>query len=558
MRYCGRYLLVIVFIAAGCSRDSEPVLAKGSGVKVTVREFKTRYEAFLSSGGRRDNIAARRQILGNMVNEKRIFMDLERMGKDKDPDVLHELAQIRDQAMLDAYSRRISTDTMTIADTELYEEFTRRNSKVKARYVYANSREEALHLKRRLQGGETFEAIAKEVFNDPGLANNGGSLGYFAGGEMEPVLENTAFTLPIGVLSGPVRIQAGYAIVRVDDRVANPLPSESDFIKIRADLQRSVSEKKAFYLLKNAAEEIERELNPEFNEQILRSVLEQWQYVGGSPHFENENSGEQSDISNRELVRFRTGSWTVSEFLKKAEGSPERQRNRVKGIQDLKNFILGLATREVLISRAQDAGLESDSLMNVQIDLNSQAYKLKHWRSLVQDTVGQRGWPQSDLGTRYNINPMQYQFPTEVNVAEILVRTKPEAEKLSRQTKTGADFADLARTNSIRLWAARRGGELGFGTKASFGVMGEKFFAAKKGAVLGPEFVDPYWAVFRILDRREGRQKSLEEARPALIDELSHLKKQEVFSRAVQSLESSYPVELDLDEVAKVTVDQPR
>ncbi len=550
-------LLGLLFFA-GCSGEREPVLAEGSGVTVTAGEFATRYEAFLSSGGKRDNIVARKQILGNMVNEKRIFMDLARLGKDNDPRVVHELVQIRDQAMLDAYSRRISTDTMTIADSELYREFTRRNSKVNARYVYAHSREEALVLKRRLENGETFESIAKEVFSDPGLANNGGSLGYFSGGEMEPMLEDTAFSLPIGALSEPVKIQAGYAIIRVDDRVANPLPSESDFIKVRADLERSVSDKKAFYLLKNAAENIEKELSPVFQEETLRLALEQWQYVAGNLSVQSETHEMQSDFSGRELVRFRTGSWTASDFMQKAKASSERQRTRVRSIQDLKDFILGLAMREVLIARAQNAGLSDDSLMNAQINLNSQAYKLKYWRSLVQDTVGQHGWPDAELKTRFNINPMQYQFPTEVNVAEILVRTKPEAERLLRSAKTGTDFAGLARVNSIRLWAARRGGELGFGTKASFGIMGEKFFAAKKGTLLGPEFVDPYWAVFKILDRREGRQKSFDEAKPSLIDELSFLAKQDVFSKAVQSLQSLFPVELHLDALAKVSVDQPR
>jgi len=58
-------------------------------------------------------------------------------------------------------------------------------------------------------------------------------------------------------------------------------------------------------------------------------------------------------------------------------------------------------------------------------------------------------------------------------------------------------FSDLAAKHSMRLSTAKKGGEIGWGTRATFGNLSEKFFAANPGDIVGPEFVDPYWGVFK-------------------------------------------------------------
>lgn len=551
--------VTLLLVAGSCSPDKKEILAEGSGVRVFAEDFKERYQAFLSSGGKRDNIVARKEILNNMMNEQLIYKDMSKLGLDRDDVALREFEEIRNQALLDGYARSISTDTMTISENELREEFRMRNSKVSVRYLYAKSESEAAELKRKIEGGSTFQALAREVFEDPGLANNGGYLGYFSSGEMEPAFEEAAFSQPIGSVSDPIRLKVGYAILKVEDRVANPLTSESDYAGIKADLERSIGYKKAVKLMTVATEEVGKTLQPVFNEPSVASVLSHWNYMTDSTMAAGESiASVPEDISGRELVRFTAGTWTVREFLNRADATMKRQRKRVKDTEDLKDFVLGLATREVLLSRAADADLIDDEDVKSQIEKNRQAFLLKRWRSVVQDTVGQSGWSESELRAHFEQNRTQYQFPPEVNVAEILVRTKPEAERLLQSARSGADFTGLARKNSIRLWAAKRGGELGFGTKAVYGILGEKFFGSKTGTILGPEFVDPYFGIFKILEHREGRMKSFDEAKPDIIKELSFERKQEVFKRSIVNLGTINPVKMNVDALANVVLEQPR
>jgi peptidyl-prolyl cis-trans isomerase C len=143
-----------------------------------------------------------------------------------------------------------------------------------------------------------------------------------------------------------------------------------------------------------------------------------------------------------------------------------------------------------------------------------------------------------------------------VNAAEILVRTKDEAERLLGLVRRGADFAELARRHSIRLWAAKRGGELGFGTRAGYGILADKIFSSQVGQVVGPEHVDPYYGIFKVLGKKQGRPKSLDEAREEIVRELVYNGRQTASRRAVEQLITGVPITIDSEALAQVVLNQ--
>src|SRR5712692_4419027 len=484
----------IITLCSSCSRERSQVAEVG-GHRISDEEFRDRYKSYLANTSSRDNILLRQKILNNMINEKLIFDDIKRQGMDNDEIYQNRLNDISGQALLDAYAKKISLDTVSVSEQELWKEFRAYNSKVSARYLYAKKERDAWNLKRQLEQGRTFEALAKDIFEDPGLANNGGYLGTFGWGEMEPALEEAAFSLPVGALSDPVRLKVGWAIVKVETRVEQPLASEYDYEKAKEKLTRAVQDKKIVHVVKDVVEQIGQDLSPVFNETAAEQVFKNWDYLvpgGVGTISSDQETRVPGNISSLHFVSFRGRSWTVGEFLEKLKKTSEKQRKRVKSVGDVKNVAIGLATREILLDRARQAGLEHDPVVLAQITRVKEEYLLKRWAKSVQDTVGQNGWGQNVIGDYYEKNNAQYAFPPEVNVAEILVRTEGEATSLMNRLKKGANFSELAHKNSIRLWAAKHGGELGFGTKATFGILGEKLFANKIDQLLGPERVDPY------------------------------------------------------------------
>ena len=69
----------------------------------------------------------------------------------------------------------------------------------------------------RIRGGEDFAKVAEEVSEDPGSAKQGGDLGLFERGIMDPAFEKAAFSLKVGELSEPVRSQFGYHLIEVTE-----------------------------------------------------------------------------------------------------------------------------------------------------------------------------------------------------------------------------------------------------------------------------------------------------------------------------------------------------
>ncbi len=83
-------------------------------------------------------------------------------------------------------------------------------------------KQEMADLKSRIESSENkieaFIEEAKTESDDPGSAENGGDLGWFAKGTMVPQFDSVAFSLDTGKISDPVRSNFGYHIILVEGK----------------------------------------------------------------------------------------------------------------------------------------------------------------------------------------------------------------------------------------------------------------------------------------------------------------------------------------------------
>ena len=89
---------------------------------------------------------------------------------------------------------------------------------VRASHILLKTEQEAKEILKQLKGGADFAKLAETRSIDPSAKENKGDLNFFPKGAMIPEFEKIAFTYPVGKLSGIVKTQFGYHIIKVTDR----------------------------------------------------------------------------------------------------------------------------------------------------------------------------------------------------------------------------------------------------------------------------------------------------------------------------------------------------
>jgi peptidyl-prolyl cis-trans isomerase C len=92
----------------------------------------------------------------------------------------------------------------------------------------------------RLKKGEDFAKVASEITEDPSGKANGGDLGFFTKEQMVPEFANVAFKLNKGEISGPVKTQFGWHVIKVEDKRQKPVPT---FEQVKPQIEQYVTRK---------------------------------------------------------------------------------------------------------------------------------------------------------------------------------------------------------------------------------------------------------------------------------------------------------------------------
>lgn len=79
----------------------------------------------------------------------------------------------------------------------------------------ADAKAKIEEIAKRLTAGEDFAALAKEVSEDPGSANEGGDLGFAGPGVYDPAFEKALYALEEGQVSAPVRSDFGWHLIKL-------------------------------------------------------------------------------------------------------------------------------------------------------------------------------------------------------------------------------------------------------------------------------------------------------------------------------------------------------
>lgn len=152
-------------------------------------------------------------------------------------------------------------------------------------------------IKKRLDQGEDFRALAKEYSQDQGSAANGGDLGYAGPGVYDPAFEQALYALSKGQVSAPVRTEFGWHLIKLLDVQEPEIPSLDS---MREKLVRDLKEAKVEQRFVEATQELE---NSAFESaDLTQPAQELGLRLRTSSPFGREG-GERGITANRQVVQ---------------------------------------------------------------------------------------------------------------------------------------------------------------------------------------------------------------------------------------------------------------
>ncbi len=148
---------------------------------------------------------------------------------------------------------------------------------------------------------------------------------------------------------------------------------------------------------------------------------------------------------------------------------PEEMRSSVLSrAQSVQQMADNLYVRRAMAGKANSLGLQTNEATQTALRLArdkvlSDAYLVY----LDEKHAVSKSAIETQARSEYRAKPEQFKTQEQVKVRHILLQgksseTRQAAEALLRELRAGADFAELARKNSIDKGSAAKGGELGF------------------------------------------------------------------------------------------------
>lgn len=224
------------------SKDAK-LIATVNGTKITSDDFDREVKA-LPEHIRTiaDTPQGKKELIDTLVMRELILQKAAKDGIDKSKEVEDKLAELKKRIIVDTYLKKQVETESKISDEELKKFYDQNIDKfktgeqVRASHILVKSEQEAQALLDQLKKGGNFEELAKAKSADSSAAK-GGDLGWFGKGNMVPVFEKAAFGLKEGQLSGIVKSDFGFHIIKLTGkRPAGTRPFDEVKDQIKAAL----------------------------------------------------------------------------------------------------------------------------------------------------------------------------------------------------------------------------------------------------------------------------------------------------------------------------------
>lgn len=186
------------------------------------------------SQGQKDSPELRQTLKDELINRELIAQAAVKEGLEKSIDLADQIAQLKQTLLLQAFLEN-HFKKEPITDAKLREEYERQKKlmgdnstaiQYKVSQIILPTESEALGIIARLQKGESFTKLAKEVSIDNASREQGGSVGWILPQQILRPIADVMVNLNKGAITNaPIQVQGGWVIIKVEDKRTMKMPT---------------------------------------------------------------------------------------------------------------------------------------------------------------------------------------------------------------------------------------------------------------------------------------------------------------------------------------------
>ncbi len=565
------FLLNLIIIKNDIISQSfnQPYVARVGSKIISNSEFLERYE--FTPGFKRHikqmDDSNKLEFLFTLIAEKLFALEAKNLRLDT-TDVIKfsqksfERMFVRDKLFMEEVKGKIF-----VTENELLDATIKNNSKLYVNFIYSNDKNEIYQLYEYLLQGIPFDSI---LIESPEYEEQKEPVEVVFG-QMEETIEDSLFRMSVGEFTKPILTPDGWYIFKLVNKSQNLFLTNEDKENAKKTTIRIVENRKLIKRQKEFYAEFFRDKKVDVDGKLfeilaqnISSIFEfkrknfvyqpnQPTYLDAYDVIRIEKEIGEENLS-KEFIKFKEQPITLKEFLRTLAfdgfNSKEYKINFIRAALDFqaKRFIEHeLFYREGLKRGYQELPEIKDE---VQRWLDNYLFQLLH--NQIVDSIEVT---DEEVREYYEMMIKPKEFPTVVNIIEILTDDINIVDTVLIELKKGTDIRLLAEKYSIREFTKGRSGEFGKFPVTSFGDIGKIAASMQIGDIYGPLKVPEGYSIFKLIEKDTAfveKLKSFEQVKDQYRQDIAFQKAKMMLTDYTYNLALKYNIELNISELDKI------
>jgi peptidyl-prolyl cis-trans isomerase C len=221
-----------------------------------------------------DTPQGRKEMLDTMIIRELILQQASKDGLDKGPEIEEKLQDLKKRLIVESFLKKKVEAESKVSDEDLKKFYEQNKDKfksgeqIRASHILVKTEKEAKDILAQLKSGGNFEELAKKSSFDSSAAK-GGDLGWFGKGSMVPVFEKAALVLKEGQISGVVKSDFGFHIIKLTGKRAAGI---RPFEEVKEQIKGAIMPTKQQEVFQKIKDELKKTAKITIKEDVLNSV----------------------------------------------------------------------------------------------------------------------------------------------------------------------------------------------------------------------------------------------------------------------------------------------